>query len=157
MRLIEFFTILTHTLEVPDELLLGLLKGGGGGAGLNRLGDGVKYSSPSPSSQDDCVGDGDGGESTLSSWSCNICLKSWIDSLRDHSWDRSDKSSCRKLYCKIRKSMNNNSDKRRFTNNNRRRTVAKTDYSSAARMIYFWLIFLTNRIHTCTFITIGFY
>lgn len=61
------FFVLTQTLDVPEELLLGLRSGGGGGAGRNRRGVGVKYSSPSPSSPDDCVGEGDGGDKTRSS------------------------------------------------------------------------------------------
>lgn len=46
-------------------------------------------------------GVGEGGERV--SCSCSIVRNSWIDSLRAHSCDRSDRSSCRSPYISLRK------------------------------------------------------
>lgn len=46
-------------------------------------------------------GVGEGGESV--SCSCSIVRNSWMDSFRAHSWDSSDRSSCRRPYISLRK------------------------------------------------------
>lgn len=46
-------------------------------------------------------GVGEGGERV--SCSCSIVRNSWIDSFRAHSWDSSDRSSCRRPYISLRK------------------------------------------------------